>query len=399
MTIAPTEQKLNIICLSNQIWNYPLWTNKKHVMSRLSRRGHNVLFVDPPITTGRLFFRQLLRGQWSPIRLITQLMKVDNLIVYSPLDCLPTRAALAKNHAGYINKMASKKFDKNLKTVLWVYHVEIEGLENYLKYVNHDFLVYDCVDNYAGFPKYDTPEKKEKINQIEKLLATRANVVFSTAPGLVNKLKKYNDNTFYTPNVGDYEKFKDTLKIKTLPKDLEKIPEPRIGFTGAIDEYKFDRELLKKIASDYPGYSFVIIGPMALKDREASLKQLGLGGISNIYFLGSKDFSVLQNYLAGFSVMIIPYQLNDYTVGGCFPVKFHEELAAGLPVVVTDLPAFTPFEDVCYISKSYNEFSLNIRKAIEENSLEKVSARQNVAKQNNWEMKVDTMLNIIFARL
>jgi glycosyltransferase involved in cell wall biosynthesis len=392
-------QKVNVICLSNQIWTYPLWTNKKHVMSRLSKMGDNVLFVDPPITTGRLFFRQLLKRQWSIMRLLTRVMHEGNLHVYSPLDYLPSRAKLAKKHALYINNLASKYFDKNAKTILWVYHVEIEGLENYLQYVKHDFLVYDCVDNYAGFPKYNSPDKKEKIIRTEKMLATRANIVFTTAPGLWDRLKKYNANTFYTPNVGDFEKFKDTLKIKKLPKDLEKIPSPRIGFTGAIDEYKFDRELFKKIANDYPGYSFVIIGPMALKDREANLKQLGLAGISNIHFLGSKDFSVLQNYLAGFDVMIIPYQLNDYTVGGCFPVKFHEELAAGLPIVVTDLPAYTPFNDVCYISKSYNEFSHNIRNAIEENSPEKVKARQVVASKNDWNTKVNNMLNLIFEKL
>jgi len=368
-------------------------------MSRLSKMGYNVLFVDPPITTGRLFFRQLFKGQWSFFRLITQVMKDSGLHIYSPLDCLPTRDKLAKWHARYINLLASQFFDKNCKTVLWVYHVEIEGLEDYLKYVKHDFLVYDCVDNYAGFPRYDTPAKKDKIVRTEKMLATRANIVFSTAPGLITRLKKYNSNTYYTPNVGDFEKFKDTLLIKDLPDDLANIPSPRIGFTGAIDEYKFDRELFKKIAGDYPGYSFVIIGPMALKDREADLKQLGLDGFKNIYFLGTKDFSVLQNYLAGFDVMIIPYQLNDYTVGGCFPVKFHEELAAGIPVVVTDLPAYTPFSSVCYISKSYNEFSHNIRNAIEENSAEKVAARQAVARQNDWGTKVNTMLGYIFEKL
>ncbi len=94
-------------------------------------------------------------------------------------------------------------------------------------------------------------------------------------------------------------------------------------------------------------------------------------------------------------VFIIPYVLNDYTVGGCFPVKFHDGLAAGLPVVVTDLPAYLPFKDVSYISKTFEEFSNNIEKALKEDSPEKIKARQQVAKENNWDGKVAKMLSLI----
>lgn len=392
-------EKLNIICLSNQLWDYPLWTNKKHVMTRMAKLGHNVLFVDPPINTGRLFLRQILKKKWSIKRLVRGFYKDEGVMIYSPLDFAPTHNLLAKKHSSKINSISKKIFDKKRKTLLWVYHMEIEGLNDYIKQVSHDFLVYDCVDNYAGFPKYNTPEKKERVMSVEQSLARRANIVFTTAPYLYDRLKKFNENTFYTPNVGDFEKFRNTLKIKTLPEEIKNIPRPVIGYTGAVDEYKFDFDLFKKIVKDYPRYSFVIIGPLALKDKEASLHSLGLAGFSNVYFLGSKRYSEIQNYMAAFDEVIIPYQLNDYTVGGCFPVKFHDSLAAGFPVVVTDLPAYRPFEEVCYISKSYNEFSHNIRKALEENNILKFNQRQQVAKKNNWDGKVENMLNLIYERL
>ncbi|KKS07502.1 MAG: Glycosyl transferase group 1 [candidate division WWE3 bacterium GW2011_GWE1_41_27] len=373
-------EKYNIICLSNQLWDYPLWTNKKHVMTRLEKLGHNVLFVDPPINTGRLFMRQILQGKWSPLKLLTKTQKMGNVLVFSPLDFSPAHEKHAELHAKAIQN-ATKKF--------WIYHVEIAGLDQYLKYIEHDFLVYDCVDNYAGFPKYSTPEKKDAINKKEQGLAMRANVVFSTAPGLVEKLKKFNSNVYFTPNVGDYPKFFDIkARIRNYPEDIKSIPHPIVGFYGAVDNYKFDRELMKKIVTDYPKYSFVIIGPIALKDREGSLEELGLGGLPNLHYLGTKPFSEIHNYVAAFDATIIPYRLNDYTVGGCFPVKFHEGLAAGLPTIVTDLPAYAPFADVCYIAKSYNEFS-------QFDSLERRMARQKVAKSNDWDGKVERMLRII----
>jgi len=390
-------QNYNIICLSNQLWDFPLWTNKRHVMSRMPKLGNNVLFIDPPIRLGWVFLKYVLSGKWSLLRLITQRKKpIDGVEVFSPLSFLPSLKSLSVSYSKKANKIAAKIFQNDKKTILWVYHVELPGLENYLKNTKHDFLVYDCVDNYEAFPKYNTPEKRKLIADQEKLLASRANIVFATTPGLVEKLKKYNPNTHFAPNVGDYVRFFD-LKNKTyeIPKSISSIKHPIIAFTGAVDEYKFDRELLKKIALDYPSYSFVIVGPMALKDRKSSKKEFGLGDLNNVHFLGTIDFTEEPRYLYYFDLMIIPYQLNDYTVGGCFPVKFFNYLAAGLPVVVTDLPSYTPFSDICYISRNPNEFSQNIRRALEEDNPEKIKQRQLISKENTWDGKVSKMLSLI----
>ncbi len=394
------NKKLNIICLSNQQWDFPFPTNKKHVMSRLSKLGHNVLFVDPPINTGRLFVRQILRKQWGFKRLFTQQYRNENTLIYSPLNAFPNGEVTSKMHADRIAALAQKHFDPNLKTVLWIYHVEIVGLQNYLDFVPHDLLVYDCVDNYTAFPEnslfYSATASKNVVEKQEKILTETADVVFATAPGLVEKLKKYRPVVHYTPNVGDFKKISKVDKYKDdLPQDLQQIPRPRIGFVGAIDDYKLDVDLVKKIASDHKDYSFVIVGPMALKDREGSVEELGLEGLPNIYFLGSKPYEIVDRYFAGFDVFTIPFQLNDYTVGGCFPVKFHDSLAAGLPTVVTNLPAYTPFAHVCYISKDYDQFSSNIQLAIKQNSSELVELRKGVAKQNNWDGKVEKMLEYI----
>jgi len=119
-----------------------------------------------------------------------------------------------------------------------------------------------------------------------------------------------------------------------------------------------------------------LIGQIALKDRNADLTALGLGGLDNIHFLGHRPYETLENYYAGFDGYIIPYRLNEYTVGGCFPVKFHDALAVGFPTVVTDLPAYLPFKDVSYIAKNYDEFSLMVQKALIDDDSKKVKARQ-----------------------
>ncbi len=395
--MSESKQQYNIICFSNQLWDFPNWTNKRHVMSRMAQKGHNVLFVDPPINLGRVFIRQLLRGHWSLGRTATRLKKDPSGVhIYTPVSAVPFSKIAAKLHAQRIKKLSVKLLDPDKKTILWFYHVEIPSLATYLDTLDHDLLVYDCVDNYEGFPRYDTPEKKEMIRAKEQYLASKAAVVFATAPGLVDKLKHYNETVHFTPNVGDYEKFhKAVSDSQEIPDDLETITRPRVGFAGALDEYKFDFELMKEVAEKNPHVSFVLIGQIALKDRKADLSSTPLRGIENIHFLGHKPYGTLEKYYAGFDGYIIPYELNDYTVGGCFPVKFHDALAAGLPTVVTNLPAYLPFSHVSYISKSNEEFAVNVRKSLLEEDSSKIKARQKVAKENNWDGKVETMLDIV----
>jgi len=393
--------KYNIICLSNQLWLSDYWTNKSHVMSRLNKLGHKVLFVEPPINTGNIFVRQVLQGNWPLKRLLTQtrVEEKSGILIYSPLNILPNADITSRWHINRINQVAQKLFDSESKTLLWIYHVQLKNLLDYVDKIKHDLLIYDCVDNYLGFPEdstfYSTTVTKKQLEVQEETLAKKANLVFATAPGLVERLKNYNPNTYFTPNVGDYEKFKDVKLITDIPNDLKAVKKPVIGFTGALDEYKFDMSLFKELAQNYPEYSFVLIGSLATKGKNATKENLGLADLENVHLLGPKPYDNVQQYFAGFDAFIIPYQLNDYTVGGCFPVKFHDALATGLPIVVTDLPAYSFFKDVCYISKGYKEFSDNLERALKEDSPEKIKARQEVAKKNNWDGKVANMLKLI----
>ncbi|PIS22184.1 hypothetical protein COT50_03260 [candidate division WWE3 bacterium CG08_land_8_20_14_0_20_41_10] len=395
------SKKYNIICLSNQLWLSDYWTNKSHVMSRLSKLGHKVLFVEPPINIGNIFLQQVLAGSWSFKRLVTctKVEEQSGVLLYSPLNVLPNANFTSHEHIKGINKVTKKYFDPQRKTLLWVYHVQLKNLLEYVDGLTHDTLIYDCVDNYAGFPEntafYSTTVTKKQLITQEEALAKKADLVFASAPGLVDRLKSYNPHTHFTPNVGDYEKFKDAKLLKDLPVDLKDLTKPVIGFTGALDEYKFDMSLFKELVQNHPNYSFVLIGSLARKGKSATKELLGLGGLENVYLLGSRSYEIINQYFAGFNAFIIPYQLNDLTVGGCFPVKFHDALAAGLPVIVTDMPAYTLFKDVCYISKSYQEFGVNLEKALQEDSPQKIKARQEVAKNNNWDGKVASMLKLI----
>jgi glycosyltransferase involved in cell wall biosynthesis len=391
------NEKYNIICLSNQLWDYPNWTNKRHVMYRMGQLGHRVVFVDPPINFGKVLLTHFKKGFFTLGRLLRGYKIADNVLIYTPIKFLPFKKFYSEYFAKQINNLTKSFFKDENKTILWIYNAEIEHLENYLDGVNRDYLLYDCVDYYAGFPRYQTKESKDAFLEVEKNLTQKADLVFATAPGLVERLKKYNSRTYYTPNVGDFELFhgiKEKYK-KDIPLELKNIKHPIVGYIGALDTYKFDYEILKESATAYPDYSFVIIGDIALKDREGTLKELGLEQISNIHFLGSIPFVKTPKYMAHFDAELIPYVYNDYTVGGCFPVKFFNTMSAGIPSVVTDLPVFTLYRNITYISKGKTDFVENIKKALEEDSEQKYKERIAIASENTWDSKVSAMLHLI----
>lgn len=397
---------MNIICLSNQLWDSRTPTNKFQVMSRLSRLGHNVIFVDPPINFGRVLFQQFQRKLWNLKRfLLGYKMPNENVLNFTPINFIPFGFINSFFHAIKILILSKFYFKNKEPIVVWIYHVQISNIENYLRILPYNILIYDCVDEYSAFPRDNKiiGTLTKNLEAQERLLTEKADLVFATTPALVNKLKEYSNNpekVFWTPNVGDYEKFKNSKKLKyNLPSDIASIPRPVVGFVGALDDYKFDKALVRKIAQTYPNYSLVIIGPLAIKDKDATDDDLGFTEFKNVYFLGFKPYDDIPKYFAGFDVFIIPYVLNEYTVGGCFPIKFHDALAAGIPTVVTNLPAYEPFKKVSYISKNPDEFVKNIELALDEDNAMRMKERQDIAKENSWEKKVEKLVNLIEAEL
>lgn len=82
----------------------------------------------------------------------------------------------------------------------------------------------------------------------EEELVRRADITFVTSLTLLKSRTKWSNEVYYFSNVADYNHFSTALdEHLSIPSDLEKIPEPRIGFIGAISGYKVNFILLKKL--------------------------------------------------------------------------------------------------------------------------------------------------------
>lgn len=369
-----------------------MWTNKRQVMSRLANLGHTVIFVDPPIRLQKLV-KQIFQGKWSLKRLLTGARVVTTgfganakLVNFSPVTIgyseNPNLVGFNIDRIGAVGEGS---------VVLWVYN---PSMREYVDKIPHDVLVYDCVDDYSAMANYQRLGLSQKVKDWEAEIVNHADVVFASAPGLVERLASINPKTYFTPNAGNYELFSAANRQNTaLPSSLQNIKTPIVGFTGTIDDYKVNAGLILQAAKANLDYSFAIIGPKAETDKAPDLAELST--LRNVYFLSEVKYEAQVPFYTYFDAFIIPYHINEYTVGGCFPVKFFDALAAGLPTIVTNLPAYTSYQDVCYLSKSDGEFVTMIEQAIKEDSKERKILRQAVAKDNSWDKKVEKMLSLI----
>jgi O-antigen biosynthesis protein len=137
-----------------------------------------------------------------------------------------------------------------------------------------------------------------------------------------------------------------------------------------------DLELIAKIARRRKDWSFVLIGPILV---DVSV----LRDESNVLLLGPRPYSTLPGYLKGLDVATIPFLMNELT-RNADPIKLYEYLAAGLPVVSTDMPQVRRFQPVIEVAHSVDDFEQAIEQALNDRSELAVEARVAEARKHSW---------------
>jgi glycosyltransferase involved in cell wall biosynthesis len=174
-------------------------------------------------------------------------------------------------------------------------------------------------------------------------------------------------------------------------EEVLSFPKPVIGYIGGLHRH-VDFELIAKMAALRPEWSWVFVGPF-----QAPVEVLQ--GRENIHLLGPKPHRLLVRYLRSFDVCIVPYLKTAYTET-VVPVKTNEYLAAGKPVVSTDLPTVREFNEQHHIlitaGNEPNEFLEGIESALRmPMDRETMTRRRAVASLLDWPVIVEAMSGIV----
>jgi UDP-galactopyranose mutase len=299
------DAPVDLICLSHLRWDF-VYQRPQHLLSRCARQRRVFFFEEPIIDAEepRLELSQRDCGVWVAVPHFPAGMSAEQM-----------EAAQRVLLDEMIEECHIDEY------ILWYYTAMAIPFSRHLEPLA---VVYDCMDELSAF-RGAPPALKMR----EQELFSRADLVFTGGQSLYEVKCKQHPNVYAFPSSIDREHFAQARTITTDPEDQASIPYPRMGFCGVIDE-RMNIELLGRMADLRPNWHFVMIGPV-VKIDPADLPRR-----DNIHYLGPKAYGELPQYLAGWTVAMLPFALNEST-RFISPTKTPEYLAAGKPVVSTSI--------------------------------------------------------------
>jgi glycosyltransferase involved in cell wall biosynthesis len=383
-----------IVLFSTADWDWPYWTNKQHIASRLGARGFRVLYVE---TIG-LRSPGLNRGDIGRIcrrlgRALGSIREVQKNVWVLPVLTIP--GASHVGFVGYFNDWMLRTSIKSwlrrceaTRPLVWTYHPYMLRVA---KALDPRALIYHCVDNLGAVPGVDGAA----FDQAERELITCSDQIFTTSPKLRDRCRGLAPHrTDYFGNVADIDFFASARGPGPIPADLAAIPQPRLGYVGVLSDFKTDFALIDATARAHTNWHFVFIGEE--REGQSSGPVAQLRARPNVHFLGWKPYTQLPGYLRGIDVALLPQLENDYT-RAMFPLKYFEYLAAGRPVVTTSLPALAGFSDLHLEAAQPESFAEAIASALSAPKI--VAADHPVLRSHSWDARIDSMLRLIDARV
>lgn len=372
----------DILCFSHDWTGDPL--SKTHLMRVLSK-DNRILWINAianrmPTTSSKDLSRivKKLKAFAEPVCEVE-----PNIFVLNPL-AFPSygNKSILKINQSFLARQVRKAM-KNLgmKDVINMVFNPAAGM--IAGRLNESELIYYCVDEYTAFTG-----ASNGLKEIEDGLFRRADLVVVSAENLLDKKKHFNANTHLIRHGTDWLHFRTALDPElAIPADVADLSRPLIGFHGLLADW-VDYELIMKVAQRFKDGSVVLVGKIAV-DAEQKVKILD--NVPNVHFLGRKPYAELPAYCKAFDVALNPFAINELTLAAN-PLKVREYLAAGLPVVSTDIPEVHVLAD-CLVGTDHADFIAKIESALA--GPKPREAVSDAISHESWEAKVDELRVIL----
>lgn len=374
----------DILCFSHDWTGDPL--SKTHLM-RVLARDNRILWINAianrmPTSSSKDLSRAFkkLRAFASPVKEVERNIFVLNPLAFPSYGSSAVRSFNERFLLSQVRRAMKKlRFERPINMVFNPAAGLLAGK------LGEELLVYYCVDEYTAFTGV-----AKGLKEIEESLFRKADFVIVSADKLYESKKQYNDNTFLIRHGTDWQHFRNALSEETkVPEEIASLPRPIIGFHGLLADW-VDYELIRKTAEHFSHGSVVLVGKSTV-DAEQKIKTIG--SVPNIHRLGRKPYEDLPAYCKGFDVAINPFVINELTLAAN-PLKVREYLAAGLPVVSTDIPEVRLLDN-CLVATDDDGFIGAIEEAL--GWTKPRSEISDSIREESWDSKIEELRRVMQA--
>ena len=363
-----------LVLSTNNYRSFP--SRKQRFAQRLVERGFDVLYVEAPVT----WLAAVHPKHWRKLNAWRSgaQQQASGLWTASPTPWLPYfkkyQRVADRDSLTYFNYLRGLADN-------WTRDVGI--VLTYLPFVPRALqlldapAVYDCVDDHSAYPGL---LDKATVDRLEARTADIASAVIATNETIAAKFSSHEDKLSLIQNGVDHELF--AAPARAWLDTLTRLPRQRkILYVGAMREW-FDVHTVGVVAAAYPDWQIDCYGDALPAVRDE------LAVHANVVFKGTVSQAVIARLAPQYDIALIPFVESALTAG-VDPLKFYEYVAAGLPVVSSDIHALGAFgEEMVRLASSPEEFVTAMQDSIDADSLELRRYRVQSSKRFDWSFRI-----------
>jgi teichuronic acid biosynthesis glycosyltransferase TuaH len=374
---------VTIIFVSLEPWD-EVWRRNQFICDGLLRRSieNKILFVQPPFDNSyALRTRKLGIIQHQPTLMPSGYG--DRLQLLTPTKWFPNSLPLGR---AWNEKQLLSQINHALRDIKWVpTHLWINQHEaaHLLNAKIAPMSIYDITDDWTKFSGNQS-QLEVTTNQDATLCKSCDHVIVCSQQLFDDKASFVDPEKLHLiPNgvhVDHYESVVDmSIPVHAVAQNWKK---PTFGYTGTIHGDRVDVNLIACVAKSYPTATIAMVGPNLLEQAD----QQELDQFSNIVFTGSQPYSELPDIMRAFDVCMVPHRMTPFTES-LNPIKLWEFLAAGKPIVSTNVAGFRDYPDLVRVADTSDDFVSLLALAPSE-SPDLPSLRQKAVRQHTWDQRV-----------
>lgn len=394
------QRTLRVVCCGYQGW----CSQQQDVqLMRAAFAADRLLFVEPQTPAERAAGGSS-EGWWSTLAGNCLEQAGSHTWRLTPPPLLPTMTRVFPgplgNRAAYQSIRASKSLMRLAvrralnrlgwaPDILFVYHpydlLQVGAL-------GEKMSCWRIFDEVALLPGYRT--LGGAIARIEEERSRRCTYLLASSRSQFEKRRRSDGSCRLFPNAVNFSHYHraHTEKLPE-PEDLRGVARPRVAFVGRISE-KIDWRLVRHLVDSGDGHQFVFVGPVDDAVREAVRR---MRRRPNFHLLGARPVELLPRYLRHLDVSLVPYVVNEST-NTMFVIKVLEHLAAGVPVVSTDLAELRCLDGAAYLARTRGDFARCVDKALKSKD-DRRELGFRLARENDWSARATVLRELIEVRL